>query len=134
MHDLTRQVARSGRAFVSHPPPQPRPRDPGDPPLPSIARQATGFARSAVAVVASGLTRVSPEDQAARLAVCEACDHYRASDGRCGMETGCGCYVRLKSAFAAATCPVNRWPAPTCSPDRPDCTATGNHPGTGSIP
>ncbi len=97
---------------------------PVEPLLPSLARQASGFVRSAVAVVATGGARVSPEVQSARLAACVACDHYRPSDGRCGMANGCGCFVARKAPFVGATCPINRWPA--SSGDRPENTATAS--------
>ncbi len=107
---------------------------PAEPRLPSIARQATGFVRSAVAVVATSGARVTPEVQSARLTACEACDHYRPSDGRCGMATGCGCYVARKAPFAAAVCPVNRWPVVTqseteCKASHPPGMASGETTG-----
>lgn len=88
----------------------------GEPPLPSLYRQAVGAVRTAARVVAGAArgrqVRANPDQVAARLAVCHACPggHYRASDGRCGRMTGCGCVVAEKARLAEADCPQGYWP------------------------
>jgi hypothetical protein len=80
-----------------------------EPPLPTLRRQVAGFATTAGAVLASGLERADESTAAARLDICRSCDHYRASDGRCGMVSGCGCVVAGKVVWQAAKCPVDKW-------------------------
>ena len=114
--DGNRQIARSGRAFVAHPPPVPTPRGTGEPPLPSLTHQAAGLVRSAVAVALSGVALRTEAEQAACLACCAACDHFRPSDGRCGRMDGCGCVVKRAVRFRAKRCPLNRWPVADPAP------------------
>lgn len=118
----SRTVAEPGSAPVS------------EPPLPSRARMAGGLVREVATTVGracSGRSTVArPETIAARLAICEACPHYRPSDGRCGVlyersgrQAGCGCYLKRKTRRAGQSCPIGKWgpesdgPAIT-SPDR----------------
>ena len=113
-----RQIARSGRAFVAHPPPVPTPRGTVEPPLPGPLTMAANYARSTVRHLAAGRPQASPELQAARLAACESCDHLRPSDRRCGLVRGCGCGcpVDEKVQRLLDRCPVNRWPEPGPEP------------------
>ena len=83
-----------------------------EPPLPGPLAMAASYARSTVRHLAAGRPQASPELQAARLAVCESCDHLRPSDRRCGLVRGCGCGcpVETKVGRLLDRCPVNRWP------------------------
>jgi hypothetical protein len=54
-----------------------------------------------------------------RLAVCHACDYYRPSDGTCGGNTGCGCFVEIKAKWLDQSCPLDRWPTPQLHPHPP---------------
>jgi hypothetical protein len=83
-----------------------------EPPLPPLATMAVSYLKSTARHLAAGSPKASPELQAARLAACEACEHLRPSDRRCGLVkgTGCGCGVRAKSVRLLEVCPDNRWP------------------------
>lgn len=48
--------------------------------------------------------RVSEAEYEARLLVCRQCDLLNA--GTCGA---CGCYVELRGAAKAGTCPYKKW-------------------------
>lgn len=89
----------------------------------------TTFARAAGRRVASGFKNVSPEVEAARLAVCRSgagltpdqttsghCDRYDAAGDRCSQ---CKCklagHVLAKARWASEDCPLGRWP-PIASP------------------
>ena len=41
-----------------------------------------------------------------RLQICKSCDYLR--EGMCGA---CGCYVELRAAVAAQSCPYEHWAA-----------------------
>jgi hypothetical protein len=73
--------------------------------------KARNLAAAVAHHVATGMQAAPPELVAARLAVCHACDHYRASDGSCGGAGGCGCYVAIKASWLDQRCPLDRWPA-----------------------
>lgn len=106
-------------------PPGPDPPPASEPGLPSFARQVGGFLRSAASVVAGAVSDVASgrmpapllddADYEARLAICGACDHYRPSDRRCGLASGCGCYladrvsVPGKARYRDAACPIGKW-------------------------
>ena len=82
-------------------------------PLPSGPAMAIGFVGALARHVAAGSPTVGPEAHAARVAACRGCDHFRPSDGRCGVMrgTGCGCPVD-KSAWWADYRPCEEclWP------------------------
>jgi ribosomal protein L32 len=49
----------------------------------------------------------SQEELAAyRLEICKTCEFYIARSNRCSK---CGCFMRLKTTLARATCPVGHW-------------------------
>ena len=112
--------------IASLPPSEAEPKDLSDlgpcpePSLPSLLTQAANLAGAVARHVAAGRPQASPEVVEARLAICRVCDHYRASDGRCGGKQGCGCYVSIKASWEDQRCPLNRWPssgpAPSGSP------------------
>lgn len=81
-----------------------------EPVLPSLAHQAGGFLQTATTVVLGGFQAASDELVQRRLVVCQGCDHYRPSDGRCGQMTGCGCFVAEKATWRASQCPEGLWP------------------------
>jgi hypothetical protein len=84
------------------------------PALPNLAAQAIGFVVAAARHLLAGAPEASPELVAARLAVCEGCDHLIRPARRCGLlaGTGCGCYVDKKAAWLEQTCPAGKWPIP----------------------
>ncbi len=80
-----------------------------EPELPSMARQVTGFIKTAAAVVADGFGRTTPEQREKRLSICRSCDHFRESDMRCGQFNGCGCFLSRAVEWRAKECPIGRW-------------------------
>lgn len=84
-----------------------------EPPLPSPLRMAGELLKTGAAVVARAAqgenTTTSPEEQERRWSICLACDHFRASDKRCGKASGCGCWLSKKIVLAASRCPIEKW-------------------------
>lgn len=75
---------------------------------PSLGRQAVGLARAVVGeagAILTGKERVSAEEKARRLAICEGCEFFTAQR-RC---TKCGCFMDVKAGWRAARCPVGKW-------------------------
>jgi|CXWL01.1.fsa_nt_gi hypothetical protein len=56
--------------------------------------------------LARHLVLVDEPTREARLACCQACADYRASDDRC---LACGCFVRIKAAITVTDCPRGKW-------------------------
>lgn len=87
---------------------------------------AAGLVETIGRHVADGGRLARPETVAARLAICEACEHFRSSDRRCGGAKGCGCYVDAKTTLRTARCPLEppKWgpemPGGVTSPDSPE--------------
>lgn len=46
---------------------------------------------------------------AARIATCQACDHYRADSDRCAL-CGCGDTTARRARSPWQRCPAGRWP------------------------
>lgn len=89
--------------------------DTAEPRLPSLARQARNFVRALIRHAHAGRPVADPGLVAARLAVCRACELYRASDGRCAHRD-CGCVLEAKARWLTERCPLGRWPAPQARP------------------
>ena len=98
----------------------------------SIVEAAKNGLHAAASVVRTscGIDRATPDEQAARLAVCAACpgDHaMKDKDGKvttCGPmlsaakakgEGTCGCVLTRKAADRRETCPFTYWPTITVS-------------------
>ena len=73
--------------------------------MPSLARRAFTFAKSAISYVRSGMENVSETQYETRLKICEVCPFRK--DTQC---TKCGCFIEMKAKWATSTCPDNRWP------------------------
>jgi hypothetical protein len=55
----------------------------------------------------SGMPVISPTEKAFhRMSTCEACDRFDEAQGRCHE---CGCYMKLKTHFETAKCPLSKW-------------------------
>ena len=62
--------------------------------------------------------KVTREKRAARLRICQACEHYTSS-GTCGtpivgnvLPDGrklCGCFMHVKSWLKVGSCPIDKW-------------------------
>jgi hypothetical protein len=75
------------------------------PPLAAQARSALGAAGRAVGAALSGAEVVRSGDEIARcLAICHACEHFVATDGRCSI---CGCVAAWKIRLATEHCPLD---------------------------
>jgi hypothetical protein len=53
-----------------------------------------------------GDSAVSEEEISRRIAICEACEHFRHSDRRCSK---CGCYSNFKTRLRSQECPIGKW-------------------------
>lgn len=84
-----------------------------EPHLPSQARMVGELIKTAANVVVEAVTtgklRASPEEQERRWSICRECDHFRASDARCGKNDGCGCWLAQAIIVSAKQCPVGKW-------------------------
>ena len=81
---------------------------------PGLLARLGRFARAAARHVAAGRPKVTPEQHAARLAVCDGppvCPEKKGNSCRL-----CGCNLRLKSSWATQDCPAGKWPALTPAP------------------
>lgn len=72
---------------------------------PSLIRQAVSFTAAAAKHVASGMKRRPPEEYDRVLAICQACPELD-ENGRCNV---CGCFVKIKAAWATQHCPLEKW-------------------------
>lgn len=91
-------------------PPRPVPPRPArdDRPLPSLVRQAASAAVAVAQHAVAGFPEAPTDVYETRVAACQACDRFRATDGRCGV---CGCFViALKARWLEQHCPLGRWP------------------------
>lgn len=84
---------------------------PGEPALPSLAKQAVNFGRAVVAetiAVTKGTPVLPTEEAQRRLSICQqnTCGEYRESDGRCAA---CGCVIRSKTRWRSQGCPKGYW-------------------------
>jgi hypothetical protein len=81
-----------------------------EPVYPPLAAQVAGVVKAAASTIAAAATGAqvlrSAEDQAACLALCEACDRWEPKDKRC-LE--CACYGALKTRLATQHCPLDKW-------------------------
>lgn len=78
---------------------------------PSPATQIVSFINGVAAechAVIEGQPAITPEQKAARLAICEGCEFFIAAERRCSR---CGCNMDIKSGFRSVQCPVGKWPS-----------------------
>jgi hypothetical protein len=74
------------------------------------------FIGAVYAHMISGMPKVSDDQYAARLAICEECTHCNKSDDRWVCKL-CSCYLKEgkllpgKARWATQECPINKWPA-----------------------
>lgn len=61
---------------------------------------------SAVSMSRGHPLMTSPATASARLEICEACEFFKAEEGRC---LKCGCYMRAKVHLESAACPMSYW-------------------------
>lgn len=70
-----------------------------------MIQKAINFASAVAHHVAAGLPRLSEDETAARLAVCQGCPQFH--DRTCAL---CGCNMRIKASWAEQDCPLGKWP------------------------
>lgn len=75
---------------------------------PGLIRRAVNFGTALVRHAADGLQRVSDEEYAARLKVCEGCPSCDLTRFIC-REPACGCQLRLKASWRSEKCPLGKW-------------------------
>jgi hypothetical protein len=89
---------------------------PGEPPRPSMLARASSFVSAAVTHLIDHGREASAKTQAARRAICDACEFRRSSDDTCAK---CGCGLGPASSFlgqhklkwASSVCPEKKWSA-----------------------
>lgn len=72
---------------------------------PSFGRKLWNLAKALTDFVADGLTTVSAEEYAERLAICDECPERQGN--HC---VKCGCRLSLKARGRAFQCPLEKWP------------------------
>ena len=73
--------------------------------MPSLGKQAWGFAKAVTNHIKSGAAHTSEELSKARLEVCDTCD--KRSGDKC---VECGCFLASKAKWASSDCPIGKWP------------------------
>lgn len=76
------------------------------PSYPPAIVQAGNALGAAAAFILDGFRTADDAEQARRLAICHACEHYDASQHRC---RACGCFADLKARVASSSCPHHKW-------------------------
>lgn len=71
---------------------------------PAVSTMFADLAKSLAAIAKSGVKMVDEAEHARRYLLCKDCQWFKAY--RCMK---CGCYMKLKSKFAAMSCPINLW-------------------------
>lgn len=76
----------------------------GEPPCPSLPRQAVSYAKAKTRDLLAGRPRRTHEE-CARIVrdICEPCEWFRASDRKCSK---CGCPVGVKIPLKREHCPL----------------------------
>jgi len=76
-----------------------------EPKSPSLFAKALNLGEALANHVADGMSKVTKEQMADRLSVCQRCPFI--SGGNC---TKCGCILSVKAGWKTSECPDNRWP------------------------
>ena len=83
---------------------------PKEPPLPPKAEMLGNAMSSVVKMVYEGASgnqvKLSKEEAATRLEICNGCEFFRKSDQRCSK---CGCFMAIKTYLKAEKCPTGKW-------------------------
>jgi hypothetical protein len=73
--------------------------------LARLADRARGLS-GAIVAAARNPARVPSDEQARRLAICDACEFFLRDKNRCAK---CGCRLNWKSRLEAWHCPIQKW-------------------------
>ena len=79
--------------------------------LPSLSEQGKNLAKFTFEVVKDTVslntTATVPNSvQKERLKICSECPYFVKKSSRCNQ---CGCYMKVKTKFSAAECPIQKW-------------------------
>ncbi len=77
--------------------------------MPGPLTQAANAASAALAETAAIINKtppVSTEEAERRFSICLGCEYLNQANQRCSQ---CGCFMRFKTAFRSAQCPVGKW-------------------------
>jgi len=74
--------------------------------LPSKTQMLKNFASATKDHVQNGMVKAENDLQQQRLDICKGCEFYIPEQDRCGK---CGCYLKSKSAWKSAKCPIGKW-------------------------
>lgn len=88
----------AGCSLRDHPPPR----------GPSLFRRAWNFIRALIQHVRDGMRKAPPSEIRRRLALCESCHLFNATDRTCTHKS-CGCMIDRKCPWRDQRCPVGRW-------------------------
>lgn len=73
--------------------------------LPSITQMATNFITDTAKHVKNGLKKVSVDEYARRMELCNSCP-FLTENRRCSQ---CGCFMQLKAWRESSECPIGVW-------------------------
>jgi hypothetical protein len=71
---------------------------------PSLSEKVAGFGANMKQLVSSRFEAVSEEERIRRYSLCQECQWFK--NYRCMQ---CGCFMKIKSKFAAMRCPIGLW-------------------------
>lgn len=79
--------------------------------LPSLPEQGKNLAKFTFEVVQDAISlnttlMVTDSVQKERLKICFECPYFVKKSSRCNQ---CGCYMKVKTKFSAAECPIQKW-------------------------
>ena len=79
--------------------------------LPSLSEQGKNLAKFTFEVVKDTVSlnttaTVTNSVQKERLKICSECPYFVKKSSRCNQ---CGCYMKVKTKFSAAECPIQKW-------------------------
>tara|TARA_S200002703_G_scaffold159582_1_gene173575 strand:- start:221 stop:481 length:261 start_codon:yes stop_codon:yes gene_type:complete len=79
--------------------------------LPSLSEQGKNLAKFTFEVVKDTVSlnttvTVPNSVQKERLKICSECPYFVKKSSRCNQ---CGCYMKVKTKFSAAECPIQKW-------------------------
>lgn len=70
--------------------------------MPSTWSMVKSFTKELSRYIKEGAPNVSVEDYVQRVSACEACEHFKKDNARCGL---CGCKIEYKAQWKTSNCP-----------------------------
>lgn len=90
------QIIQPSRKIITQPPLQ----------MPSRLQQGKNFAAASAAHVAAGMKSRTDQEAAKCMGICKACEFFDGVRQRCSK---CGCFMKVKTRWQSAHCPVGKW-------------------------